>query len=158
MEVILTIIKDLLPFEVPFIVKYVDDILLCCPENLQEETLEIFNCINRNVHFTMEVEVEQKLPYLDLLLIRNSNGAIDTDFYMKPTASGRILNYNSNHSMRLKINTATIRRVFNLSSVKTDEEKSLQIISILKKNGFPKSVIRKLINEYKQHRFHTFGD
>ncbi len=151
MEVILTLVMGLLPFDVPFIVKYVDDILLCCPENLQEETLEIFNSINGNVQFTMEVEKERKLPYLDLLLIRNQDGTIGTDFYMKPTASGRILNYNSYHSMRLKINTATglIKRVFSLSSVKTEEEKSTQITSVLRKNGYPKSIIKKLINEYK---------
>jgi hypothetical protein len=106
MEVILEIVTDLLPFDVPFLVKYVDDLLLCCPENLLEETLEIFNAINRSVQFTMEVEVGNKLPYLDLLLIRNQDGTIATDFFRKPTASGRILNYNSNHSMRLKINTA----------------------------------------------------
>jgi hypothetical protein len=151
MEVILSLVMGLLPFDVPFMVKYVDDILLCCPGNLKEETLEIFNSINRNVQFTMEVEVERKLPYLDLLLIRNPDGTIDTDFYMKPTASGRILNYNSYHSMRLKINTAIglIRRIFSLSSVRTEEEKSAQITSALRKNGYPKSIIKKLINEYK---------
>jgi hypothetical protein len=44
----------------------------------------------------MEVEVGNKLPYLDLLLIRNNDGTISTDFFRKPSASGRILNYNSN--------------------------------------------------------------
>jgi hypothetical protein len=151
MEVILEMIKNLLPFDIPFMFKYVDDILLCCPGNLKEETLEIFNSINSNVQFTMEAEVNNRLPYLDLQIIRNSDGSIDTDFYMKPTASGRILNFNSNHSMRLKVNTATglIKRVFGLSSIKSDEEKSKKVATILRRNSYPKGMVNKLINEYK---------
>ncbi len=106
MEVILEMIMDLLPFDVPFMVKYVDDILLCCPENLTSETLEIFNSVNNHVKFTMEVESENKIPYLDQLLVRQDNGSIETEFFMKPQSSGRILNFHSHHSMKLKINTA----------------------------------------------------
>jgi hypothetical protein len=69
MKVILEMIKNLLPFDIPFMFKYVDDILLCCPGNLKEEILEIFNSINNN-----------RLPYLDLQIIRNSDGSIDTGF------------------------------------------------------------------------------
>jgi hypothetical protein len=71
--------------------------------------------------------------------------------YMKPTASGRIFNFNSNHSMRLKVNTATglIKRVFGLSPIKSDEEKSTKVATILRRNSYPKGMVNKLINEYK---------
>lgn len=41
----------------------------------------------------MEVEKDGKIPFLDILVIRNLDGTVFTDWYMKPTASGRILSY-----------------------------------------------------------------
>lgn len=154
MEVILERISDLMPFDIPFMMKYVDDILLCCPRSLKDETLEIFNCINSDVQFTIETEKDRKLAYLDHELTRNEDGSIDTEFYMKPNSSGRIINFHSNHSMRLKINTAVglIRRVFGFSSNKSDSEKSARVMSLLRKNCYPKSIVNKLINEYKNSR------
>jgi hypothetical protein len=132
-------------------IKYVDDILLYCPENLTSETLEIFNSVNNHVKFTMEVESENKIAYLDQLLVRQDNGSIETEFFMKPQSSGRILNFHSHHSMKLKINTAVglIRRVFEFTSNKTREEKSDVVRSILLKNSYPRRIINKLINEYQ---------
>ena len=144
-------IQALLPFDIPFLYDYVDDSITAIPENLIEETLEIFNSIHPKIQFTCELEVNGKLPYLDLLLIRNPDGSVSTDFYQKPLSSNRILNFNSAHSMSLKFNTAIglIKRVFNFSTVKNDREKSDIISSILKSNNYPKSFINMAINKYK---------
>ncbi len=65
---------ELLPFDLPFLYIYVDDILAAIPANLVEETLEIFNAINSKIQFTVETEKDGAIPFLDLKLFHNRNG------------------------------------------------------------------------------------
>lgn len=152
-EIILEKIMRLLPFDLPFFKIYVDDALAAIPRLLVSETLEIFNCINPKVQFTCEIEVNNKLPFLDLLITRNENGSLSTEFYQKPISSGRILNFHSCHTLSLKTNVATglIRRIFNYSPGKDFNEKYNTAKNILKSNGYPLHIINRLIN-VNQHR------
>ena len=148
-------IRTLLPFEIPFIYDYVDDSITAVPEDSLQLTLDIFNSINPQIQFTYEVEVNGKIPYLDTLIIRNSDGSISTDFYQKPLSSNRILNYYSAHSMSLKRNTALglIKRVFTFSSIKTSAEKCNLINKILLDNNYPKRFINSLLNKYGTNQY-----
>ncbi len=151
MEVMLERITNLLPFDLPFLFIFVDDILTAIPENIPDETLEMFNAVNPKIQFTMELEHHGQIPYLDLKLTRENDGKISTEFYQKPCASGRILNFYSNHSTALKINTAIglIKRIYTFSSDKTENEKRQIAMDLLRKNKFPKVLTHKLICEYK---------
>lgn len=156
MEVIFEKILNIMPFDIPFLKYFVDDSFTAIPSHLVEETLEIFNSVHPKIQFTYELEKEGKLPFLDLLIIRGENGSIHTDFYQKPLSSNRILNYNSAHSLSLKINTATglVKRVFNFSSTRNDSEKKNLIFSILQDNNYPKVLINRIINEFKHRQTH----
>lgn len=151
MEIMLEKITNLLPFDLPFLFIFVDDILTAIPENIVEETLEMFNAVNTKIQFTMELESDRQIPYLDLKLTRENDGTISTEFYQKPCASGRILNFYSNHSTALKINTAIglIKRIYTFSASKCETVKHQIAVDILRKNNFPKTLIHKLICEYK---------
>lgn len=151
MEIVLERIVDLLPFDLPFLYIFVDDILTAIPEGIIDETLEMFNSINGKIQFTIEIEKDSTIPFLDLKIKRELDGSISTEFYQKPSASGRILNFFSNHSTALKVNTAIglIKRVFTFSTNKPDAEKCNTVSSILLKNQFPRKLINKLICEYK---------
>jgi hypothetical protein len=155
MEVMLERITNLLPFDLPFLFIFVDDILTAIPEGIVEETLEIFNAVNDKIQFTMELECNRQIPYLDLKLTREFDGSISTEFYQKPCASGRILNFLSNHSTALKVNTAVglIKRVFTFSSNKPESEKRKVVFDLLRKNRFPRTLIQKLICEYKHKEY-----
>ena len=52
-----------------------------------------FNSFHPNIQFTYEVEEENKLPFLDVLLIRNGN-FIENKAYQKPTNNNIYLNWN----------------------------------------------------------------
>jgi hypothetical protein len=151
MEVILERITNLLPFDIPFMYIFVDDILTAIPEGIVGETLEIFNLINPKIQFTIELENDRKIPFLDLKIARNSEGSITTEFYQKPCASGRILKYYSNHATSLKVNTAIglIKRIFTFKTNKSDKEKKRTVLNILRCNKFPRNLINKLICEHK---------
>ncbi|XP_075163276.1 uncharacterized protein LOC142235913 [Haematobia irritans] len=78
---------------------------------LDSATLSALNAFDRQIQFTMETEEDNKLPYLDTIILRHRNG-IKINWYQKPTATGRLINFNSKHPRRVIMNTATnfIRR------------------------------------------------
>ena len=62
-----------------------------------------FNTYHEKIQFIRETENEnQSISFLDIFLTRKNNQII-TDWYQKPTFSGRLLNYESNHPMHKKV-------------------------------------------------------
>lgn len=100
--------------------------------------------------FTVEVEEGNKLPYLDLLIIRNDDGTFDTDWYSKSICSNRMLNFASYHPYHQKKNTAFafINRVLTLSEVRFHYNNKAKIIEILRKNNYPMELISQLFKQY----------
>jgi hypothetical protein len=143
-----------LQFEIPIIFKYVDDLLLGIPSDQSETVLKIFNSYNKNIKFTLETEVNGKIPFLDILITRSDKQTLQTQYYSKPTASQRIISYTSNHHITQKTNTALglINRIFLLDNVNTDIKKCELIHQILRKNGYPKIVINSLIKRFKSQQ------
>ncbi|KAI4473823.1 hypothetical protein M0804_015149, partial [Polistes exclamans] len=93
----------MLPFPVPFLKVYVDDVITAIPRDRMDQTLKTFNTVNNKIQLTIEVENNGTLPFLDMNIKRNEDGSIVTNWYVKPTSSGRCINYNSNHPMSQKI-------------------------------------------------------
>ena len=48
-----------------------------------------------NIKFTMETEHNESLPFLDILIIRQSDGTLTTQVYRKPTYTGLYLRWDS---------------------------------------------------------------
>lgn len=66
------------------------DILVLVSNNKVDETLEVFNSIYEHLQFTVEIEKDYQLNYLDVKLIRK-NEKIIFDSYKKYTSSDRYL-------------------------------------------------------------------
>lgn len=146
MDDILDNILAKLPFEMPFIRKYVDDIICSIPEDQVDNTLNIFNSINVNIQFTVEKEKDFAVPFLDTLVIRDQR-VVRTDWYVKPMASGRYINYHSYHPMKMKINTVLNmrRRIWQLSHPIYRLNNLNKLVSIMLHNSFPRPLLNKLI-------------
>ena len=82
---LLTETIDKLDYTPTLLVKYVDDILAIIPKNSIIQTLTKLNNFHHKIQFTYETTTNNKLPYLDLLIIINNNNSIDTDWYTKKT-------------------------------------------------------------------------
>ena len=54
-----------------------------------DQLLQHLNSIRPSIKFTVEVKKEGKLPFLDTLLRRNSDGSLDIMVYRKPTHTDR---------------------------------------------------------------------
>lgn len=152
METLLDDVVPRLPFTIQFIKKYVDDIITVVPEDKIQEVVRIFNQFHGRLQFTYEKEVEGKIPFLDVLIIKNS-GALETKWYSKPLASGRLLNYKSNHVNSMKINVAYgfAKRVFDLTSICHRKEMETVVYDLLLSNNYPRFLIKRLVLRYLEN-------
>ena len=64
--------------------------------------LQHLNSLRDTIKFTMEIEENCSLPFLDILVIRLGNGELDVSVYRKPTHTDRYLNYSSHHPEHVK--------------------------------------------------------
>ena len=138
------------------ITKYVDDIFAIVKVGKLEETLTCLNSFHRKLQFTVERENNNKLPYLDTVVIREKS-YIKMDWFQKPTSSGRIINFHSKHPKQIIFNTARnlIKRVLSISDLEYHKNNKNKIRNILQNNAFPLKIINTLINQHENQKQHT---
>jgi hypothetical protein len=133
-----------LDFIPPFFFRYVDDIITAVPETKVNQVLDEFNGFHERIKFTLEVERNDALPFLDLLVIRNEDGSLSTDWYHKSTWSGRYMDYLSWLPMSYKRNTVSLLtdKILRLSDEKFHEKNFALLVETLKANRYPLGFIR----------------
>ncbi|XP_062716665.1 uncharacterized protein LOC134292023 [Aedes albopictus] len=135
-----------LDYVIYFLKKYVDDFFLVLPKDKVDYTLQVFNTYNEHLQFTVEVENENKLPFLDVVVIRGDDQTLSTKWYAKPISSGRLVNYFSYHPLPQKMNVITnfIKRVITLSP-QADAQMLKNIVHTnLRNNNYPTSLINRI--------------
>lgn len=134
--------------KIKFISKYVDDLFAIIRKNDEDEIMRTLNSYHNKIKFTLEIEKQKEIAYLDIKIMRKDNKLI-TNWYTKEIASGRMINYHSTQPLTMKINTATnfAKKVFNLSDDSFREENINKIKDILHLNNYPKPFILNLIKK-----------
>lgn len=139
--------------EIPILItKYIDDILICSTEETAGKFHTILNSVYPNINTSLDREDNNNtINYLDITIYNHHNYTISTNWFSKPYASGRILNYNSSHATQVIYNTARefTNRVLQLSDSKYRNQNILKIRDILKKNAFPEHVIQSIFAQTK---------
>ncbi|XP_044753689.1 uncharacterized protein LOC123313059 [Coccinella septempunctata] len=127
--------------------KYVDDLFCILRADQLGNIIRVLNDQNIHINFTHEVETNSTLPYLDLQLIRNDDNTISTDWYQKPTASGRYLNYKSSHEHKQKINLilGMKGRLEKLVSPRHLQNSLHRLADLLNSNSYPRRLINKIL-------------
>lgn len=154
MEELLDTMIEKLEHKPRLISKYVDDLFCIIKKSAVEETLKTLNSFHKDIKFTTELEKDGKLPFLDTLIIRKEN-TVAINWYQKPTATGRIINFYSNHPKHMKINTALnfAKRVLQISDEEFHNANIKKIRTTLIKNSFPcyttKNIIKNAIDNFK---------
>ncbi|XP_014614687.1 PREDICTED: uncharacterized protein LOC106792699, partial [Polistes canadensis] len=149
MNYILKKIKGRSPFLVPFLKVYVDNVVKAIPTDGMDQTLKTFNSVNNKIQFTMELENNRTLFFLDMNIIRNKDDSIVTNWYVKPTSSGRCRNYNSNNPMSKKI------RVIKEIKDKVDKLKQSNLVNKIPcecDKRYIEQTKKKLKKKIEQHR------
>ena len=101
---------------IKFYGRYVDDSFLIIAKNKLNMLVNLVNSFHNRLQFTYETESNSKINFLDIMVIKNTDGALIFDLYRKPTFSGRYLNFYSAHSIHTKIGIvkSLANKVFNL--------------------------------------------
>lgn len=138
-------------FEPTLLVKYVDDTLAFLPKEEMENFFNLLNGEHREIKFTVEVEEDKKIPYLDMMIQRTKELQIITNYYQKETSKNRLLNFNSEHPSTQKTGMAygTISRILTLTSDINRNTAIDKIYNILTMNNYPHNLIKRLINKFE---------
>lgn len=152
MEVLEQNVLRTLMFKPAFYFRYVDDILFTVPAQHLNETLTRFNNFNKHIKFTVEVEKENQLAFLDVLLIKKQDGLLITDWYHKQTWSGRYINFDSCLPFTYKRNTVLIlaEKIFKLSHRSLHAKNVKILVSTLVNNGYPKNIVVDLVESKRR--------
>ncbi|GJQ77821.1 hypothetical protein Trydic_g16078 [Trypoxylus dichotomus] len=87
---------------------YVDDTFVIWPHEEEEINafLQHLNGFEESVKFTTELEVDNRIPFLDILVHKLSDGTLRTTVCKKPKHTGQNLHFESNHSHNVKLGVA----------------------------------------------------
>ncbi|CAK1594250.1 unnamed protein product [Parnassius mnemosyne] len=85
------------PVNPRFYKRYVDDTFTILPSDKVTAFLNHLNSINPKIQFTMELEANNTLAFLDVLVIQNPDNTIGHTVYRKNTHTNRYLNGESHH-------------------------------------------------------------
>ena len=65
--------------------RFVDDTFVFVLPDKIGYIVNLRDSFDENIHFTFEMEEQNKLAFLDLMVVRNMNDIINTTVYRKPT-------------------------------------------------------------------------
>ena len=90
--------------------RYVDDTCCIVQRDAMEPLLHHLNDVCPTIKFTMELEKDGSLPFLDTKLTRREDGTLNVTVFRKQTHTDRYLHFNSHHPLSAK--RAAVRSLF----------------------------------------------
>ena len=120
-------------------IRYID-IFCVIFYSIIEEFLQHINSVSPNIQFTVEIEKDRPLPFLDAQITRTLTLHFELPYvYQKPTHTNRYLQFDSHHPRHQKL--ADAKSLFNrvdthISNV-SDKRQLREINEVLSLNGFP---------------------
>lgn len=129
---------------------YVDDSLWILKRNILADVHNALNNFHPRIQFTYETEINGCINFLDISIQREMDKSLITNWYKKPFASSRLLNFYSKHEPNCILQTAIafIKTVLKLSSPCFFQQNRLIILETLRVNCFPETIISHLIQKH----------
>ena len=116
--------------------------------------LNQLNLFKENIQFTFEMKEENKLAFLDIMVISNTNGTINTTAYQKSTNIHIYINWHIHFPLRWKETAANvlIQRTIRICSNKmlTDEDLDIIKYNLCDVNNYPRKIMQNISN-YNLH-------
>ncbi|KAA3679044.1 uncharacterized protein DEA37_0004506 [Paragonimus westermani] len=128
--------------------RYVDDTFVVLPQTQLDQFHSCLNNVIDGITFTREKEENSRLAFLDVLIIRRPDGKLETTVYRKPTTTGVILRFDSNHpACQLKscVRTLFRRADTHCSSPELRRQERKHLFKLFASNGYPNSFIKASI-------------
>uniref|UniRef100_A0A5S6Q2U1 Reverse transcriptase domain-containing protein n=1 Tax=Trichuris muris TaxID=70415 RepID=A0A5S6Q2U1_TRIMR len=131
-----------------FFKRYVDDMFSFTKAGEEELFLEhLNNMFPEYISLTIEKETDNKLPFLDSLVIRSAEG-FKTTVHRKPTHSDHYLDFSSHHhqSVMKRIINGMVDRAIAICDAEFLEKQLKHITNTLRSNGYPGKLISSIIH------------
>ena len=129
--------------------RYMDDILVNIKKALIAEKLEEINGLHPSLKFTVERDINNRLAFLDMLII-NNNGKLSSTWHTKPTDTGLTMNFHALAPIKYKRSVVSgmvyriVRACSSWDAIHQSLEKAKQI---LENNQYPKSFYDPIIKK-----------
>ena len=120
--------------------RYVDDTFVIWPHG-QDKLMDFLNHLNglhKKIKFTMEIEKDGHLPFLDIHIYRRTDGSLGHKVYRKPTHTNLYLQQNSHHHPANKnsVLTSLIHRAKTLCDQDSLPQELEFLTTVFKMNGY----------------------
>src|SRR5215469_1292483 len=127
--------------------RYVDDTFVIWPhgQDQLQEFLHHLNGLHKNIQFTMEIEKDGHLPFLDIDVYRKTDGALGHKVYRKPTHTNLYLQQSSHHHPANKhsVLTSLTHRAITLCDQDSLPHELDFLTSVFKMNGYSSQQIQR---------------
>ena len=132
--------------------RYVDDTISIVKTDSINHIIAVLNSFHPNIQFTHEIEANNKIPFLDITIIRN-NTTLSTTVYRKPTNSDIYIHWKAFAPSTWK--RGTLRTLTRRAHIVCSSHPLLQDeLHYLRRtfnniNGYPHHVITQVFNSVK---------
>ena len=123
---------------------------------MSDTILKTFNSYHSKLQFTIEHEIENILNFLDLEITKQPNDYAKTNWYRKPTFSGRYLNFHSHHPLSQK--KAIVYNITDRCILLSDPQFHKQNLHLAKSFLINNDCTLKFINKHIQKRLHHLNN
>ena len=134
--------------------RYVDDTFCFIKKDCVDDVLAVLNSFHASIKFTYEKESDGVLAFLDVKVIKKSDGSFDTDIHRKQTDTNIYLNWKSFAPETWKIGTlkGLVRRALTICSTEEFQTKEISFLKsvFVTSNGFPSRVVSNTIHEVRK--------
>ena len=142
--------------------QYVDSTFVIWPHGRDklETFLSHINSLHDNILFTMEIEKEKKIAFLDVWICRNNNNSLETSVCHKPTHTSQYLNFMSHHHSRVKFGVVQCpsQRAEKICSSEVKREELKLIKEVFIANGYPKKKLDEIMKKRTSKKENTMED
>jgi uncharacterized protein (UPF0335 family) len=145
--------KALSMLDIPprFFRRFIDDCFAVVLSDKVNELHLSLNSVHPDIQFTIERSVNNKLPFLDVL-VTVVDGRLCTEVYRKPMHSGKYLSFHSSHSVGHKrsVVSTLLTRAYRLTSDPSGIRKEIRKVYLdLRSNGYPERFINSVHRSVK---------
>ena len=129
-------------------IRYIDDTFVIIKHTDVQKSLDFMNRTFAGLQFTVEVEKDKRLPFLDILIERSKEGALETCVYRKDTHTDQILNFASNHPKQHKVScvpTLFARAYTHCSTPQSRLAEERYLSDVFQANGYSRSFVRNCL-------------
>jgi len=136
-------------------IRFVDDTFAKIKKSMIDPFLEHLNNQHERIKFTTETPEENKLPYLDTLVMLQEEGTLKTRVYRKATHTNQYLHFASNHHIKQKmgiVSTLKRRITTHVTDINDKTEEEITINKALRKCGHSDWNINRKPNQNPQNK------